>query len=323
MRRRSATFEAPVALEHDLHAAVGLAPVLERTRATSRAVLLTLRPRQWVKNVLVVAAPAAAGALGHDDVPVRVSLTCVAFCLLASGVYAVNDVIDAPEDRLHPRKRHRPVAAGELSPQLASLLGAMLVAAGLALCAAVRPEVALVGTGYVALTVSYAVLWRRIVLLDIAAIAGGFVLRALAGGVAAPVALSRWFVLVVSFAAVFIAAGKRRAELRRAQASGQLGHGRRVLGRYTDGLLRLILFASAAVALIAYCGWAFLVPSVHGIPWRPLTLVPVAVALLRYGWLVRAGHGEAPEDLVFGDLVLALAALAWVVLFALGVHAAG
>jgi decaprenyl-phosphate phosphoribosyltransferase len=164
------------------------------------------------------------------------------------------------------------------------------------------------------------VFWRRVVLLDIAAIACGFVLRALAGGVAAPVALSRWFALVVTFAAVFIAAGKRRAELLRMEETGS---GRRVLGHYSDGLLRLILAGSVALALTAYCGWAFLVPAVHGVPWRPLTLVPVAVALLRYGALVRAGHGEAPEELVFGDRVLALAGLAWLVLFALGVHAAG
>jgi decaprenyl-phosphate phosphoribosyltransferase len=309
-----------LAFEHDLNPAVGLGPILERPRPTLHALLLTLRPRQWVKNVLVVAAAAAAGALGHDDVPVRVSLTCVAFCLLASGVYAINDVLDAPEDRLHPRKRHRPVAAGDLSPGFACVLGATLMAAGLALCALVRPSVALVGIGYVALSVSYAVIWRRIVLLDIAAIAGGFVLRALAGGVAAPVVLSRWFVLVVSFAAVFVAAGKRRAELRRMESSGR---GRSVLGHYSKGLLRLILVAGAALSVAAYCGWAFLVPSVHGIPWRPLTLVPVAVALLRYGALVRAGHGEAPEDLVFGDRVLAAAALGWLALFALGVHAAG
>jgi decaprenyl-phosphate phosphoribosyltransferase len=307
-----------MAFEQDLQAAVGLRPVLERPRGAIRAVLLTLRPRQWVKNVLVVAAAGAAGALGHDDVPVRVSLTCVAFCLLASGVYAINDVLDAPEDRLHPRKRHRPVAAGELSPHLASALGGTLMVAGLAMCALVRPAVALVGLGYVALSLSYAVIWRRVVLLDVVAIAGGFVLRALAGGVAAPVTLSCWFVLVVSFAAIFIAAGKRRAELRRTDATGQ---GRRVLGHYSDRRLCLILVGSAALALAAYCGWAFLVPSVHGIPWRPLTLVPVAVALVRYGALVRAGHGEAPEELVFGDRALAFASVGWLVLFALGVHA--
>ncbi len=285
-----------------------------------RAVLLTLRPRQWIKNVLVVAAPAAAGALGHDDVPLRVSLACVAFCLIASGMYAINDVLDAPEDRLHPRKRHRPVAAGELGALPAGALGCSLVAAGLALCVLVRPRLGLVGLAYVALTVSYALIWRRVVFLDVAAIAGGFVLRALAGGVAAPVALSRWFVLVVTFAAVFVAAGKRQAELRRVSVAGG---GRRVLGRYTERRLALIALGSGVLALAAYCGWALQLPAVHGIPWRMLTLIPVVVAIGRYGALVRAGHGEAPEDLVLGDRVLALAGVLWVALFALGVHAAG
>src|SRR6201994_295597 len=114
------------------------ATVLWKAVAQPRAILLTLRPREWVKNVLVVAAAAAAGALGHDDVPVRVSLACVAFCLLASGVYAINDVIDAPEDRLHPKKCRRPVAAGELSPFHAAAIGALLVAAGLTMCLLIR-----------------------------------------------------------------------------------------------------------------------------------------------------------------------------------------
>ncbi len=104
----------------------GRAPIGAR-RAPWRAVLLTVRPKQWIKNALVVAAAGAAGALGHDDVPVRVGLACVAFCLLASGIYAINDVRDAPEDRLHPRKRFRPVAAGELDPRVATLLGVALV----------------------------------------------------------------------------------------------------------------------------------------------------------------------------------------------------
>jgi decaprenyl-phosphate phosphoribosyltransferase len=314
-------------LEPDLQ--IALEPAVGRPRGGAGAIVRTLRPRQWIKNVLVVAAAGAAGALGRDDVPLRVSLACVAFCLLASGVYAINDVIDAREDRLHPRKCRRPVAAGELSPQLAGVLGAVLISSGFAICVLVRPRLGLVGAGYAALSLSYALLWRRIVLLDIAAIAGGFVLRALAGGVAAPVGLSRWFVLVVTFGAVFIAAGKRHAELRRT-SSGKAGPtlpgptlpGRRVLGHYTAGRLRVILVSSAALALAAYCGWAFKLPSVHGVPWRPLTLLPVAVGLVRYGMLVGAGHGEAPEDLVFGDRMLALAGIVWVVLFALGVHAA-
>jgi decaprenyl-phosphate phosphoribosyltransferase len=294
---------------------------IDQRRGALRATIVTMRPRQWIKNALVVAAAGAAGALGRDDVPVRVILACAAFCLLASGIYAVNDVRDVEEDRLHPRKRHRPVAAGELDPRAAATIGIGMMLAGLALCAAVRPLLAAVGLGYLVLTLSYTLLWRHILILDLIAIAGGFVLRAVAGGVAAPVALSRWFVLVITFAALLVAAGKRQAELRRTALAGVSR--RRVLDFYTPPLLRLILVGSAAMTLFAYCVWAFEIPVHGGVPWRPLTIVPFAACLLRYGTLVRAGGGETPEDLLLSDRPLALAGLAWLVLFALEVHAVG
>jgi decaprenyl-phosphate phosphoribosyltransferase len=290
-------------------------------RGPLRAALATMRPRQWIKNLLVVAAAGAAGALGHDDVPVRVALACAAFCLISSGIYAVNDVRDRDEDRLHPRKRRRPVAAGELTPSAALTLAAGAMAAGFAICLVVRPLLALVALAYVALTLSYTFVWRHILLLDLFAIAGGFVLRAVAGGVAAPVALSRWFVLVVTAAAVLVAAGKRDAELRRTELGG--GARRRVLETYTPQLLRAIVAGSAAVALFAYCVWALQHPTVHGIPWRPLTILPFALALLRYVRLVDRGAGEAPDELLLSDRWLPAAGLAWLVLFALTVHAGG
>ena len=299
----------------------GLGSARRSRRASPRAVIATLRPKQWVKNALVVAAAGAAGALTRDDVPLRVGLACLAFCLLASGIYAINDVRDAPEDRLHPRKRFRPVAAGELDPRLATMLGVGLIAGGIVLSAAVRPLLALVAAAYVVLTVSYTVWLRRIAILDIAAIAGGFVLRAVAGGVAAPVALSRWFVVVVTAAAVLLAAAKRHAELRRTERTGT--EGRPVLERYGAARLRLIIAGSAAVALFAYGVWAFNMPDLDGIPWRPLTIIPFAAGLLRYGMLIRAGGGEAPEELLLGDRWLGLAAVAWLVVFALSVHATG
>jgi decaprenyl-phosphate phosphoribosyltransferase len=292
-----------------------------RPRGLGHATLATMRPRQWLKNILVIAAPGAAGALGHDDVPVRVGLACVAFCLLASGIYAINDVRDAPEDRLHPRKRLRPIAAGELDPGFALALGFGLILVGLVLCDLITPLLAVVGAGYLALTLSYTLLWRHLLLLDVIAIAGGFVLRAVAGGVAAPVGLSRWFVLVVTCAAVFVAAGKRQAELLRAERGG--ASRRRVLEHYTLGRLRMILLVSGTVALFAYCVWAFELPLVLGIPWRLLTVVPFTVCLLRYGALLRIGDGEAPDELVLSDRCLMLAGAAWLVLFALSVHAAG
>ncbi len=169
---------------------------------------------------------------------------------------------------------------------------------GLALCALIRPLLALVGGGYLALTVSYTLVWRHIVILDVIAIGGGFVLRAVAGGVAAPVTLSRWFLLVVSAAAVLVAGGKRYAELRRAES--QFAARRRVLHAYDPWLLRLIMAGSGALALLAYFVWALQLPATDGVPWRPLTIVPFAACLLRYGALVGAGAGEAPEELVLG-----------------------
>jgi decaprenyl-phosphate phosphoribosyltransferase len=293
-------------------------------RGRLAAALLTLRPAQWIKNLLVIAAAGAAGALGHDDVPVRVGLAFAAFCLLASGIYAINDVRDVAEDRLHPRKRSRPVAAGELSPRAATWLGATLLAAGIALCLEIRPLLGLVGAGYAVLTLTYTLVWRHLLLLDIVAIAGGFVLRAVAGGVAAPVTLSRAFVVVVTGAAVFAAAGKRLAELRRTDGANAVpADRRRVLDGYTAGRLRLILLGSAAVTLAAYAWWAFELSAVHGSPWRALTLLAVVGALWRYSVLLVRGEGEAPEDLVLRDRLLQLIALGWLVLFALGVHAAG
>ena len=283
------------------------------------AVIVSMRPKQWIKNALVVAAAGAAGALGHDDTPGRVTVACVAFCLLASGIYAINDVSDAEEDRRHPRKRFRPVAAGELDPRFATGLGLSLLLAGLLLCAAIAPLLALVGLGYAALTLSYTLVWRHVIVFDIFAVAGGFVLRAVAGGVAAPVTLSRWFLLVVTSSAVFVAAAKRYAELRRIDSRRR--H-RRVLDSYSRRALELIIAGATAVALLAYCMWAFSLPAVRGIPWRPLTILPFAACLLRYGELVHRGAGEAPEEVLLSDRPLQLAGIAWLALFALEVHAA-
>jgi decaprenyl-phosphate phosphoribosyltransferase len=284
-------------------------------------VVATVRPRQWIKNALVIAAAAAAGALGHDDVPARVAAACLAFCLLSSAAYAFNDVHDAAEDRHHPRKRYRPVAAGDLDARAALVISAVLTVAGLLACLMIGPLLAAVGTGYLLLTLSYTVVWRRVLILDVVAIAGGFVLRTMAGGVAAPVALSRWFVLVVSCAAVFVAAGKRQAELRRTNPSS--AERRNVLALYTEKRLQLVLAASAAGALFAYCLWAFQLPMVDGIPWRPLTIVPFAACVHRYAVLLRGGDGEAPEEMLLADRRLQLGAFVWLGLFALGVSAGG
>ena len=154
----------------------------------------------------------------------------------------------------------------------------------------------MVGAGYVALTLSYTLVWRHILLLDLIAISGGFVLRAVAGGVAPPVALSRWFLLVISAAAVCVAAGKRHAELRRSQSENSAR--RRVLDSYTRRL-RFVVAASAGVAAVRVLDVGSSASRTWTVcPWRPLTILPFAACLLRYGALVRAGAGEAPEELI-------------------------
>ena len=294
---------------------------IRRPRGRLQAILVTARPRQWIKNALVIAAAGAAGALGREGVPARVAVAFVAFCLLSAGIYALNDVRDVAEDRRHPRKRFRPVAAGELPRRQALVLGVVWLVTGLALCFAIAPLLGLVGVGYLALTISYTVLWRHVAVVDIVVVAAGFVLRALAGGAAAPVTLSRWFVLVVTAAAFFVAAGKRHAELMRTSATALApdGQGRRVMRHYTEGGLRLLLAGSGGIALFAYAVWAF--GDIDGIPWRLLTVVPFSACLIRYGVLIRRGGGEAPEETLLSDRVLLAGGAIWLVLFALSVHA--
>src|ERR1700746_2420573 len=146
-------------------------------RNRAHALVVAMRPRQWVKNALVIAAPGAAGALGHDDVPGRVIVAAVAFCLISGSIYALHDVRDRHEDRRPPRKRLRPVAAGEVEPREAAAFGIVLMLCGLILSAAVTPWLTPLALGYVALTVTYTWVWRHIAVLDLVALAGGFVLR--------------------------------------------------------------------------------------------------------------------------------------------------
>jgi decaprenyl-phosphate phosphoribosyltransferase len=278
--------------------------------------LRAARPRQWSKNVLVAAAPCAAGVILRPEVAWRVAVAFLAFCLLSSATYLLNDVRDAEEDRLHPRKRLRPVAARELSERAALLLAALLTLAGLALASAVTPILVAFGFAYLAVTVSYSLWWRGVVVLDVVAVAGGFVLRASAGGAAGMVYLSRSFLLVAAFGATFLVAGKRYAELRE-RSPGSLTRG--TLRRYSDGALRLLLTCSATAAVIAYGLWAFTGPA-HGVL-HVLSILPFGLWLARYATLVGAGAGQSPEEVIVGDRVLLALTAIWAALFLSGVYA--
>jgi decaprenyl-phosphate phosphoribosyltransferase len=273
-----------------------------------------VRVRQWPKNLLVFSAPAAAGALGRPAVLERASVAALAFCLLASGAYLFNDLRDVREDRRHPVKRHRPIASGAISRPRALATSVAAITAGLALSATLGVTSLEVALGYAALNFGYATWLRRVAIADIAAIAAAFVIRATAGGVAAGVPISRWLFVVVSFAALFVAAGKRYSDLLDPAAR----HSRAVLAQYNVDFLRLVIAIACAVALGAYCMWAFqAVPPGSG-AWREATIVPFTIALMRYGLLVTDGRGGAPEEIALGDRFMQVVVLAWGLMFAMG-----
>lgn len=280
----------------------------------------TMRPRQWLKNVLVFGAPAAAGVLTHSDALVHALAAFAVFCFAASGTYFVNDVLDRHADQLHPTKRDRPIASGVVSVPLALGTGVALLAVALAGSAAIgRPQLAVVVVAYVGVTLAYSLWLRHEAVLDLGAVAAGFVLRAIAGGVATRVPLSNWFLIVACFGSLFMVSGKREAEVRLLGDDGE-GH-RTTLGEYTPSFLRYVRSVSSGVAMTGYCLWAFeKARGAHGAIWYELSIVPFVLGVLRYGLLVDGGHGGAPEDVVLGDRSLLLLGVCLAALFALGVY---
>ena len=283
-------------------------------------IVQTMRPRQWVKNVLVFVAPAAAGILAHRRPLADSAAAFVVFCLAASGTYCINDVLDRNADRMHPTKRDRPIAAGVVPVPIAVVVGSLLLAAAMGGSAAIgRPKLAVVVVAYVATTLVYSAWLKHEPVVDLGAVAAGFVLRAIAGGVAANVPLSNWFLIVACFGSLFMVTGKREAEIKLLGDEGA-GH-RATLEDYTPSFLRYVRSVSSGVAMTAYCLWAFeRAKGAHGAIWYELSIVPFVLAILRYGLLVDAGHGGAPEDVVLEDRVLQLLGAVLLALFAVGVY---
>lgn len=291
-------------------------------RSLPVALLVACRPKQWVKNLLVFAAPGAAGVLGEADALAATVAAFVAFCLAASATYLLNDSSDVEADRRHATKRFRPIAMGELPVPLALGVAATMAVTAVVIGLAVRWPLALVVVAYMALTTAYSAVLKHIVLVDVVALASGFVLRAVAGGVAADVPISNWFFIVTSFGSLFMAVGKRHAEV--VTMGADAGSTRRVLDGYTPGFLAYLRSVSSGVVLVAYCLWAFERADLLdvSVPWYQMSIVPFATAVLRYAQLLEAGEGGAPEELVLRDRMLLGATLLWGVLFGLGVLAA-
>ena len=283
----------------------------------------TARIRQWPKNLLVFAAPGAAGVLTHPGPLLRTLVAFAAFCAVASGTYFINDAVDAEADRAHPTKRRRPVAAGIVSRRLALVVGCLLAAAGIGAGSALEWRLGLVLVTYIALQFAYSLFLKHQPIFDLAAVAAGFVLRAIAGAVAVPVPISEWFLIVATFGSLLMVTGKRLAE--QAELGPSRGTHRPTLDEYSPAFLRTVLAISAGGAIIGYCLWAFSLQTAlthHRDPiWYQLSIVPMMIALLRYTFLVEGGKGAKPEELVFSDRSLQLLGIVWLALFAMGVYA--
>jgi len=288
-------------------------PVAGPPKSLAAGLVKAVRPRQWVKNLLVLAAPVAA--LGRDvrfdvDDVVHVLIAFVAFSLAASCVYLVNDARDVEADRAHPTKRNRPIAAGVVPVPLAFGLAVVLGLVSMALSWYVSPNLALVMGIYIAVQMAYCFGLKHQAVLDICIVSSGFLIRAIAGGVAANIPLSQWFLLVMAFGSLFMAAGKRYAELQLAERTG--AKIRKSLERYTSTYLRFVWTLSATAVVLCYGLWAFERDRMAGGSLYAVSMVPFTIAILRYAVDVDGGLAGEPEDIALRDRVLQLLAVAWI-----------
>ncbi len=278
-----------------------------------RGVVKAMRPRQWVKNILVAAAPLAGwGTDVHYDngrVVMQVAVAFVVFCLGASSIYLVNDVRDVEADRAHPTKQFRPIAAGVVPEWLAYTLSAVLGAMSLGLAYWLTPNLALVMVVYIVMQLAYCFGLKHQAVIDISIVSSAYLIRAIAGGAATNTHLSQWFLLTMAFGSLFMAAGKRYAELQLAERTG--ANIRKSLESYTSTYLRFVWTMSATAMVVCYGLWAF--ERDHGrAGWFAVSMVPFTIAILRYAVDVDGGMAGEPEDIALRDRVLQVLFLAWI-----------
>jgi decaprenyl-phosphate phosphoribosyltransferase len=293
------------------------------TPSSAGAWVRAVRPTQWIKNALVLAAPGAAGVLDQSDALLDTAGAVAAFCLVASGTYLLNDARDVESDRRHPTKRERPIAAGQIQRSHAVVVGVLLLASGVAAGAAITAGLAMTLLAYVGITAAYSWGLRDVAVVDVLAIASGFVLRAVAGAAAVDVPISTWFFIVTSAGALFMAVGKRSGEVHELGATEGAAV-RKTLLAYTPSYLAYLRSVSSGVVLVAYCLWAFETAelSTGRAVWYEITILPFTAAIFRYALLIDQGAGSAPEQLVLTDRVLQIIALAWLAAYGVAVYGA-
>jgi 4-hydroxybenzoate polyprenyltransferase len=282
------------------------------TRSTAASLFVSLRPDQWTKNLIVFAALIFAVKLLDPAATAKAAAAFLIFCALSGAVYLVNDVEDREQDRLHPVKRLRPIASGDLSPAAALIAAAVLGVVALAASFALRPAFGVAAAAYLALFVVYTRALKHIVVLDVMTIAIGFVLRAVAGGLVISVHISNWLLVCTMLGALFLGLAKRRHEIT-LLAAGAKGH-RRILEEYDPYLLDQMIGVVAAATMVAYIIYCAS-PETHaffGTEWMVLTTPFPIYGLFRYLYLVhRKAGGGSPSDMLIGDRPLLACVVLW------------
>ncbi len=286
----------------------------------SRALVKATRPKQWSKNLLVYFALFFTVAETWDvgDVGPALSLlgktttAFVLFSMLSGAVYIVNDIFDVERDRRHPIKRLRPIASGRLAIPAASVAGVVLAASSVGASFVFEPHFGWVALGYLLTMLTYTVVLKHVVLLDVFAISGGFVLRAIAGAAILQVPVSPWLYICTGLGALFIALSKRRSEL--VLAGERAGGQRETLDRYTGPLLDQLIAVVAPSTLVAYTLYTFTAPNLPANHAMMLTIPFVVYGLFRYMFLVHTHNmGENPEDILITDVPLIACIALWLV----------
>jgi decaprenyl-phosphate phosphoribosyltransferase len=285
--------------------------------------LEAMRPRQWTKQVFVGAAPIVGGVLLQWSAWAHLGLAVIAFSLAASAGYLHNDLGDIAEDRLHPRKRFRPIASGALPVPIARAASLGLFGAGIAVAAISSWQLSTVVAAYALLTTTYTSYLKHIPTVDVVAVAMCFTVRALGGAVAVDVPVTDWFFVVVTAASLFLVIGKRESELRSiTEAGAGTPLSRRTLSKYSARYLRLLRRAAFSAMVVGYAGWAITRQEGAGwhSPYFAASVLPFAVTVIRYAVRVDHGEGEEPDEIIREDRPLLLAGVLTAVLVALGTY---
>jgi len=288
------------------------------------ALFEALRPTQWIKNLNLFAAAILAGKIFEPITFIQSSLAFITFCLLSSSSYLVNDLADIENDRLHPAKKNRPLARGDVSPETALFTAAVLLIVGLSFSIFINQTFFYISILFIILQYVYSFALKKKAIIDIIGIAFFFILRAFAGEIATGYHLPIWIMLTVIFLSLFIASGKRRSEL---SNSGRKS--RQALNGYGKSLLSFYITMFAVCTLISYAMFTFLAqplqfdgalhrfllenyPSAIDRKWFMLTLMPVIFGIMRYGQIIfELADGERPERIVTTDIPLIFSVLVW------------